>query len=217
MSDEFSFQPMYDAIAKASVTWGRVENAMASLLKSLLGWTDQHEALHIYFAPSNTETRFKIVDTIVRLRWDGYTIHDLKSEWASVMLAVGRAKETRNRIAHGEVQGPGRKQKDGTWVHQARLVASSLDISRRRKEPVDQWPGLSAHDVVGAANRFFWLAVRIEELRNYRNAQVVGPQISLPDIFARIIERRQNCGPLKGEPNVPEPLTPAPPHPDGPS
>lgn len=193
---------MYDAIAQASTTWGRVENAMAGFFEALLGWSSEHEALYIYFAPNNAETRFKIVDTIARLRWDNYQQHDLKGEWTAIMTALNRAKDTRNRIVHGQIEGPERKI-HGKWVPQARLVASSLDVSRRRLDPPNQWPGMSVHDVDGAANRFFWLAVRIEECRRYREAQV-GQTAALQDIFARIIERRQNSGPLSSDQNPQE-------------
>jgi hypothetical protein len=35
------FQPMYNAIAAANTSWSRVENAMASLLEWLLGYSSE--------------------------------------------------------------------------------------------------------------------------------------------------------------------------------
>jgi hypothetical protein len=199
-----TFDPMYIAIAHANTSWARVENAMASLLEWLLGYSSDKVALHIYFAPNNTETRFKIVDTVARLNWQNYSTHDLLTEWAAIKIAVDRAKEVRNRIAHGEVHGPGRKIR-GKWVTQVRLTPSSFDIGRRVKEwKPRQWPGLSLHDVKAASDRFFWLAVRIDEMRDYWMAQAIGPQTSLPGRFARIKERRLNSGPLSIDLNPPK-------------
>jgi hypothetical protein len=194
-ADPLNFDPMYNAVAQASTCWARIENAMAGLLEWLLGYSSDYEALHIYFAPTNTETRFKIVNTMARLRWEKYATHDLKSEWASIINALSHAKDVRNRIAHGEVHGHGRKKR-GKLVRQIRLTASPFDVARQFKEPKNQWPGMSVNDVKGAADRFFWVAVRIEEMRDYWMAQAIGPQTSLPGIFVRIIERRQNSGPL---------------------
>lgn len=199
-----TFDQMYIAIAHANTSWARVENAMASLLEWLLGYSSDNVALHIYFAPNNTETRFKIVDTVARLQWQNYSTHDLVTEWMAIKTAVDRAKEVRNRIAHGEVHGPGRKIR-GKWVTQVRLTPSSFDIGRRFKEwKPRQWPGLSLHDVKAASDRFFWLAVRIEEMRDYWMAQAIGPQTSLPGRFARIKERRLNSGPLSIDLNPPK-------------
>jgi hypothetical protein len=204
MSDTLDFQPMYNAMAQANICWARIENAMASLLEQLLGYSPDHEALHIYFTPRNTETRFKIVDTMAMLRWEKYATHDLRSEWISIRTALGRAKELRNRIAHGEVQGPGRKVGE-KWVHYVRLTASSFDVGRRHKEPKNQLPGMSVKDVENAAARFFWLAIRVEAMRDYWRVHSIGQQTSLPSIFLRIEENRRSSPPLQADPNQPKP------------
>jgi hypothetical protein len=208
MPNPSDYQKMYDAIAQANTTWSRVENAMASLLEWLLGYSHDYVALHIYFAPSNTETRFKIVDTVAHVKWQNYTTHDLWAEWVSVKEGVDRAKNVRNRIAHGEIHGPGRKVK-GTWKHQVRLTASSYDLGRTWKEHKPrQWPGMSTHDVKAASDRFFWLGVRIEEMRDYWEAHARGQNASLPGRFAHIVERRQNSGPLSADLKPPKPKAP---------
>src|SRR5207248_406386 len=68
-----------------------------------------------------------------------------------------------------------------------------------------QWPGLSVRDVKATADRFYWLAVRIEEMSDYWQAQSTGPQSSLPQRFAHIVERRQNSGPLSSDLTPPKP------------
>lgn len=141
-------QAMWDDMAKAVVqadtSWSRVENAMATLLERLIGYSSDNVGLHIYFAPNNTETRFKIVDTLAKVKMaDKNVPHNLLAEWNSVFIVLSRAKETRNRIAHSEIQMPGRKYR-GKWIYQARLTASSFDIGRRSKEEKPrQWPGMS--------------------------------------------------------------------------
>ena len=111
------FEKMSLALVQCNTSWSRVENAMAGLLESLLSWSADNVALHVYFAPNNTETRFKIVDTVARLKWQNYSAHDLMAEWTSIFTALGKAKEVRNRLAHGEIQIPGRKIK-GKLTHQ---------------------------------------------------------------------------------------------------
>ena len=109
------FEKMSLALVQCNTSWSRVENAMAGLLESLLSWSADNVALHVYFAPNNTETRFKIVDTVARLKWQNYSAHDLMAEWTSIFTALGKAKEVRNRLAHGEIQIPGRKLEGDVW------------------------------------------------------------------------------------------------------
>jgi hypothetical protein len=146
--------------------------------------------------------------------------HDLLSEWKIVFKALGAAKETRNRLAHGEIQMPGRQIR-GKLQHQARLTASSFDIGRTWKEAKPkQWPGLSVRDVMATANLFFWLAVRIEEIARYwETYSLRWKQPPLPDIYARIVDRRRIGPPPLDDQTSPKPkvLPPASqPKPKGP-
>jgi hypothetical protein len=209
MAGEPDLQKLADvmslAVANANTSWARVENAMAGLLEWLLGYSSDNVALHVYFAPSNTETRFKIVDAAAQVKWKGHTAHNLLAEWTPIFQALGRAKEARNRIAHGEVKIASQTRR-GSKTYQARLTVLSFDIARKRKEAKPrQWPGMSLRDVKATADRFFWLAVQIEEMREYWKAYSIGPQSSLPEIFARIVERRQNSGPLSADLKPPKP------------
>jgi hypothetical protein len=191
------FESMSIVIGQANTAWARVENAMAGFLEKLIGHSEDYVALHIYFAPNNTETRFKIVDTLARVKIEKHKPpHDLLDEWAAVSTALGRAKEVRNRIAHGEIHTPSRTIK-GKVKWQARLTASSFDIGRSWKEQkLRQWPGMSVHDVKATADRFFWLAVRVEEIARYWEAySLQWKQPPLPEIFARIVEHRQKTDP----------------------
>ena len=188
-------QAMVNAVARANVTWARVKNSMAGLLEWLLGYSADSIALHIYFAPNNTETRFKIVDVVAMVKWRDYKNHDLIYEWNAIFVPLGRVKETRNRIAHGEISVASKKR-GSKWVYQARLTATSFDIARRQKEESPrQWPGMSVHDVMATADLQYSLALRIEEMRNYWRAYSIGPRESLPEIYVRIVERRQNTPP----------------------
>jgi hypothetical protein len=158
MVDEPDLQKMFEkmslTIVQANTAWARVENAMAGLLEKLLGdYSKENIALHIYFAPNNTETRFKIVDTVARVKWQNHKTHDLLGEWNLIHASLGRAKDVRNRLAHGEIQTPGR-QIDGKLKFQSRLTASSWDVGRRAKEDNPrQWPGMSVRDVKATADR----------------------------------------------------------------
>jgi hypothetical protein len=211
MVDEPDLQKMFEkmslTIVQANTAWARVENAMAGLLEKLLGdYSKGNIALHIYFAPNNTETRFKIVDTVARVKWQNHKTHDLLGEWNLIHASLGRAKDVRNRLAHGEIQTPGR-QIDGKLKFQSRLTASSWDVGRRAKEDNPrQWPGMSVRDVKATADRFFWLAIRIEEVAGYWQTCSLGwKQPPLSEIFARIVDRRQNSGPLSADLKSPKP------------
>lgn len=201
-------ESMYSALAQANTTWARIENAMSALLEQLIGYTSDHVAFHIYFAPNNTETRFNIVDTIAQLKWRDYPTHALMSEWASLKASVYRAKLIRNRIAHGEIHCPAYKIK-GRMIYQVRLTASSFDIGRSKEErKLRQRPGLSTKQVKATADQFFELAIRIEEMTRYWEAHCIGPHSSLPERFARIVERRQNSGPLQADLKPAKPKAP---------
>jgi hypothetical protein len=136
-------EEMDSTIARTLKCWTRIEMGMVSLLAELLGPSKQYEAYLIYYAPNNTETRFKIVNVVARFAWEKYTEHNLISEWKSIEEKLNRAKLLRNSIAHGVVEVVSKKGK----TFQARLVAHPLDITRRWKEAPRQWPGKSVHDV----------------------------------------------------------------------
>jgi hypothetical protein len=194
MSEDFQdkWDEMAKAIAAANTAWARIENAMATLLEKFIGYTTDNVGFHIYFATNNTETRFRIVDTLARVKMANRDVpHDLLGEWEKIHSAVYRAKETRNRIAHGLINTPGRKR-NGKWVHQTRLMASAFDIGRSRQEDPKQWPGMSINNVKATAAHFFWLAVRIEETSRYwETYSLRWTQPPLQEIFARIVEHRK--------------------------
>jgi len=194
-------QQMYDAVTKSYICWGRLENSMAGLLEWLIGYSSDNVGLHVYFAPSNTETRFAIVDAAARAKWKNYKAHDLFSEWQDIKISIDRAKLSRNRIAHGQIDVRSRMSK-GKSKWQARLTASSWDIGRTHAEHKPrQWPGMSVHDVTSAADRFFWLAVRVDEMKEYWKCHNLRQNATLPARFASIVERRQNRGAdLKSQP-----------------
>jgi hypothetical protein len=199
-------QVMWDdmamAIAQADTAWSRAENAVATLLEKLLGRSDDSIALHIYFTPGNTETRFKIVNAVAQVKMANADMpDDLLTEWNRAFKVLGKSKDVRNRIAHSEIQIK-TQDRIGEKVHQIRLTALSFDIARKLKEPKPpQWPGLSINEVRATADRFLRLAYRIEEIGKYwQTYSLRWIRPPLPEIFARIVEHRirQNV-PLTGQ------------------
>jgi hypothetical protein len=199
---------MVKAVAHANLTWARIENSMASLLEWLTGYSSDSTALHIYFVPSNTETRFKIVNAVAQIKWQDYTQHNLIGEWRILFAALNKAKDTRNKIAHGEIRVSSKRQR-GTVRWQARLTALSYDLNRRRKEEMPrQWSGLSVSDVMATGTLFFALALRIEEMIGYWRNQTTGQHTTLPEIFARIVDRRLATAPQPSGQKTPKPEAP---------
>src|SRR5262249_44977808 len=66
MPDAPDFQPMYNAIAAANTSWSRVENAMASLLEWLLGYStsDGLRLTKAFIRIENARLRRRIVDLV---------------------------------------------------------------------------------------------------------------------------------------------------------
>ena len=142
---------MRHAIGNALMNWSHVENALAKFLEDLLQHPDHSIPHVIYFAPNNTETRLYIVDGVAT-HILGHTPmsfgHELLLCWQKVLSRINKAKESRNRLAHGQIIEWHKDER----VH-IRLAASVYDVSRFRKE-TGQMVGISIHDVEQISTKF---------------------------------------------------------------
>lgn len=98
-----SRQALKNAVSDLFQAWADLESSLAFLfavtaIKPGLGAV----GFEIYFAPSNMETRVKLVDTAftAALRRNAAAAAAL-SEWTTILNAINRAKSTRNAVAHG--------------------------------------------------------------------------------------------------------------------
>ena len=151
------------AVGTALMNWGDLENALAKFLEDLMQHPDHSIAAVIYFAPNNTETRLYIVDNVINHILCHTSMvfgQELFLCWQKVLGRINKAKESRNRLAHGQIidwhlpSGKGH----------ARLTGSIYDISRFRKES-GQMPGISLNDVKQIGDHFHSLSEMIHEVR----------------------------------------------------
>jgi hypothetical protein len=123
------------------------ECGFAWLLRNALRAAHPDAASHIYFSPAATETRIRIVDSVLRLTVAGHRYGDrFLVQWDRIMNRAARIRKTRNEIIHGqivEVRLPASK------TSKVRLVAVLADTERtiRQQENPKQYPGMSPNDV----------------------------------------------------------------------
>lgn len=160
--DHPDVEKMRLAVGAALMNWGDLENALAHFLRDLLQHPDNSIAPVIYFAPNNTETRLYIVDGIVNHILCHTTIHfgeELYLCWQKVLSRINKSKDSRNRLAHGQIV---------TWQKNdkphVRLTASIYDVSRFRKD-FGQMPGISLNDVEQIGKKFHEIISLIHAVR----------------------------------------------------
>jgi hypothetical protein len=88
------------AVAQTTFGWAQLENKFVMLLAAIIRDPSASLASEIYFAASNFETRFAIVDRGLRLVCDGLPVID---DWDKVNTKLKNLKKTRNKIAHGHI------------------------------------------------------------------------------------------------------------------
>lgn len=166
---------MREAVLNSSLNWADLENSLALLLRSLMRGTLEEIPFVIYFAPSNTETRIKIVDAVFEhLIFDGVDSALLEKCFKKILEKIHRVKDSRNKIVHGQIVTVGRALKQ-----EVRLTGTLFDVSRLRKS-LDkqngrpQLHGMSVNDVKT-------ISEKIHECR------------SLVDDFAGIIDLIGRC------------------------
>lgn len=156
---------MREAVGKVSLWWGEVEERVAEVLAYLLDPATGSSAFAddgmvgfvIYYRPNNTETRFGIVDAVVRLHMDRHVLHRqrLLLCWEKIYSKINKIKERRNTIAHGAVRMVFRHENKPLNPPQARLTWAWYDLMREKRELVKgQLPGQSIHDLNEIADNF---------------------------------------------------------------
>jgi hypothetical protein len=162
---------MEAAILAIHWRWARLEDAMAGLLNVALaerpfdGRLDiSGDGFLIYFTPTNTETRFRIVDTIIRFRFARLPLP--LGYWATLWERLGGVQGTRNRVIHGNVVTIAVPIKGGPRAkNHVRLTASLWDRARFDRVKRGQLNGMSAHDVQASANAMGRLIEDLNALR----------------------------------------------------
>ena len=156
---------MREAIFEAGQAWASLENHMALVLTAVLNIVrEQHSnaSLAIYFAPSNSETRFAIVDAAFTcLSFPPVETHDrVMACWARFMSKAHSARGVRNKIVHGEVQN---LPSPTSGRPQVRLTGQIFDLKRNEFVAAyasKQLPGMSRNDVKQNADKL-WTANQV--------------------------------------------------------
>jgi hypothetical protein len=137
-----------DSVAAITFAWAAVENSMTLVLARVIKDPIGDLASAIFFAPSALETRLAIVNSAVREIIHFLSIKtDVEKPWSTIMNRLGRLKETRNKVAHGQQQ---------TFIsprnrRHIRLMPPLYNVQAARSHPSRQIPGLSANDISGSA------------------------------------------------------------------
>src|SRR6516225_7243249 len=93
-----------ESVASISFAWANVENVMVMLLYAILRDDQGRFSSAIYFAPSAIETRFSIVDkALIELADNMCCEQEIAKAWGDVLSQLQKLKQTRNKIAHGQI------------------------------------------------------------------------------------------------------------------
>jgi hypothetical protein len=182
-----------NAVADATFAWGTLESSLATLLSAILQRTLQDAiASAIYFAPNNFETRFKIIDCVLRER-----LHKNKLEkpfiatWGEILNTLNRLKDTRNKIAHGSLIATYRGHAS-TLRRVVRLTSPIRDIQRHRKsEETGQLPGMAPADIEGHVTAVRAQIQRVDRFRDLMWSVDSNPDKALLAILGELKGRRQ--------------------------
>jgi len=137
---------MQAAILHVHRAYAWFECGFAWLLRNALRSPLPDAAEHIYFAPSATEIRIAVVDSVVRLLVADHPLGGrFLAQWARLLNSAARIRTTRNAISHGQIVGFRRGPNDR---QRTRLVAVLADVKRTLDQRRgSQLPGLSINDV----------------------------------------------------------------------
>jgi len=98
-----SHRVLKEAAAELVHAWAELESALAFLFAVMLAKPETGRAcLEVFFAPSNMETRIKMVDTALvcllrESRWKTLIL----PEWITIQNSLNRSKSMRNEVVHG--------------------------------------------------------------------------------------------------------------------
>jgi hypothetical protein len=180
--------------------WASLENSLALLLGACLD-SPFGIALPIYYAPSNTETRIKIVDAAFRHRFSTPAGHEhVMPLWETFLLRLGRNKDARNSAIHGQIATVfinGRNH--------VRHTPLMWDFERHRKgiKP-RQLPGKSGADLKGCAEA---LRARCGDADLF--SRLLSAPATSPQTFRELEARLKKAAPPQGGPT---PAAPDDPH-----
>lgn len=207
---------MDQAILAVHWRWATLEDAMARLLDVSICETildgeldSSGDGYLIYFAPSNTETRFKIVDTIVRSRLVEIDTAAI-AHWATILNALNRLKSTRNRVIHGQVTTCS-FVKGGKRVSELRLMASLWDTAKLQRGQGGGFDGLTAHDVQNCANAMGRIHQRISDLFPVLSVSRAGDTRASLKKWSELAARLKTAVPLQDGQTPPKDSSPPPP------
>jgi len=134
-----------ELVASISFAWANVENAMVMLLYAILRDDQGRISSAIYFAPNALETRFSIVDkALIELADNMCCEQEIAKAWGDVLSQLQKLKQTRNKIAHGQISTVSSK---GGKNH-VRLTRPIFNIQDSRQgRRAGQILGLTASDL----------------------------------------------------------------------
>ena len=138
-------QALRDAVSEMILAWSAIESQFSLVLRNVLNDDSGAYAFAIYYAPSGSEVRIKIVDAAFDTLAGAFPAHyeRITSVWERMLDRVYDVKLTRNAVAHGAISTFFRFGKN-----HVRLMPQIFDW--RRIAPAvanEQVPGLASNDI----------------------------------------------------------------------
>lgn len=169
------------AVADITLAWGHLENSLADLLDGAAGINDLRISSAIFFTPPGIETRLKITSNafVSFLNTAQGVPAFVSDQWNCLMNALGRMRDTRNSVAHGQIVKITARRK--THIRLTQPIANLAGILNFA---AGQLPGLSENDIAISARSVNRAATDVSS-KFLRGVPVIrsGDYSTLPDIF----------------------------------
>lgn len=131
---------MKAAVADLIHAWAELESSLAFLFAIILAKPDAGQAcFEVFYAPSNMETKIRMVDAAVIGRTRTLLFKEVVlDEWRTILNAINRSKGLRNKVAHGHMAEIGSA---GLFPMRLRIIPPTFNYAPLFKAIEDGTPG----------------------------------------------------------------------------
>ncbi len=186
-----------NAILAHQRAWVELEIALSALLYEVLNVEPRSSliAYALYYSPTSIEARTELVhNALNQLITENPGLAPLAPLWLLLYKKIGRARTTRNAVAHGT---PHILSINGK--NYARLTSPAFDVIRvGRPISKGQIPGIGAHELSDAVKRAVYLMECVDEVNRAVAAFRDQPQ-TIQENLLSLENRLKSAGSLLSE------------------
>jgi hypothetical protein len=173
-----------EAVSTIIMAWAQLENTLAILLSKIINDPSGQFAFAIYFAPSNTETRIRIIDATFSVLISASKQHhqQIAAAWQTIRNTINRLKDTRNAVAHGHITTCSRYNRSHARLTPPMFNFKPFAIAHEKR----QLPGLGSADINQSTERIIKINLALVDFGFICDALHRGDDLTSPEILRRI-------------------------------